>query len=651
MDGQIVWTASEERKLNSQMHAFACYLQSRFAGFDFSDYEVMHRFSVANSELFWQACADFVAIIWQRQATQIKSGHGMLDTRWFEGARLNYCENLLAPNSDDSIAIYSYAEGRQALQCVSHQQLRMQVWSCAAALQRAGVSKGTVVAGILANVPEAAIAALATTMLGGVWSSCSPDFGASGIYERLRQINPKVIFFTPRYVYAGKSYDCLPKVAKLLKKFPQTLAIATPHLEEEDNDNCHDEYLCFEKFLHKDRSAKESESVVYAQVKFSDPLFIMFSSGTTGVPKCIVHSVGGTLLQHKKELRIHGDLGAGDCLLFYTTCGWMMWNWMLSALSVRCAIGLYEGAPHYPDADNLWQVASKMNATAVGVNPRYISMCKEEMRCELPQLKTIFSTGAPLHSEHYRIVYEQIKADVHLASISGGTDILSCFMLGNVMLPVRSEEIQVKGLGMDVHAFDAQGKSVLEEKGELVCTSPFVAMPKGFLHDDAARTRYREAYFNYYPEREVWRHGDYIKITSSGGVKVYGRSDAVLNPHGVRIGTAEIYRQLEEGIEALEDSVVIDYQSQILLFVVLKVGQKLLPQHENAIRTKLAVTLSKRHVPKHIYQVKALPYTLNGKKMELAVKQTFAGETVGNKDAMANPESLDEIRRLGESSK
>ncbi|MDE3268987.1 MAG: acetoacetate--CoA ligase [Pseudomonadota bacterium] len=661
MPNKIIWEADDARKLNSQMLAFFNYLSeaddepshpildnrgnynkvansknnsplTRF------DYDSLHKNSIVNSELFWQACADFVEIVWQRQATTVKSGHGMLNTRWFEGAQLNYCENLLAPNDDDAIAIYSYAEGRQGLQQLTHQQLRLRVMRCAAALQAAGVCKGTVVAGILANVPEAVIAALATTMLGGIWSSCSPDFGAAGIYERLQQLNPKIIFFTPSYVYGGKKHDCLAKMAGLLKKFPQTLAITTPHLD----DTCHG-YQCFENFLAKHTPPLATN---YAAMDFADPLFIMFSSGTTGIPKCIVHTVGGTLLQHKKELRIHGDLGAGDCLLFYTTCGWMMWNWMLSALSVRCAIGLYDGAPHYPATANLWRVAEAMHATAVGVNPRYISICKDlrQQSSALTQLRTIFATGAPLHREHYRIVYEQIKADVHLASISGGTDILSCFMLGNVMLPVRAEEIQVKGLGMDVHAYNDQGESVVDEKGELVCASPFVSMPKGLLNDPTG-TKYRQTYFNHYPQRQVWRHGDYVKITPEGGVQVYGRSDTVLNPHGVRIGSAEIYRQLED-IADLEDAVIIDHHSQLLLFVVLKGKQKLLPQHQHAIRTKIATALTKRHVPKHIYQVQALPYTLNGKKMELAVKHAFAGEKVRNQDAIANPEALDELRTV-----
>lgn len=638
--GQIVWEAEAERKKNSRMYRFASYLHTLFprSGYNFFVFDELHRFSVTEPASFWQACAEFTGFIWQQKPSSVyrcPSGN-MLDVEWFKGGKLNYAQNLLVQKDSDAIAVYSFIEGREApATAISYRELYASVTSCAAALHRIGVRKGDVVCGVLANTVETVVAAIATAALGGIWASCSPDFGRQGIEDRLRQINPAVIFFTTEYIYARKLHNCLPKMNEVLASFPDSTVVAVPHLDIKDYSR---DYLTFTEFIAGGSAEKE---LTFVEMDFaSDPLFILFSSGTTGSPKCIVHSTGGTLLQHQKELHIHGDLGHGDCLMFYTTCGWMMWNWMLSALSLGCAIGLYEGAPHVPCTAALWQVAAEIKATALGVSPRYLDICaRKYIATDYPadSLKTVFSTGSALSSEHYRFIYQKLQKDVHLVSISGGTDIISCFMLGNVLSPVRIGEIQVRGLGMDVHAFNTKGESVIEEQGELVCTKSFVSMPIGFWHDPDAR-KFKAAYFNFFPQ--VWRHGDLIAITSLGGIRMYGRSDAVLNPHGIRIGTAEIYRQLERIANVL-DAIVIDHNHVLILFVKLPENTKLSNDLKIEIKKEIAAGLTPRHVPRHIFQVKDLPCTMNGKKMELVTKKIFAGVDIPERSTIANPDSLE----------
>ena len=643
VEGEIVWQADLARQKNSGMYRFATWLSEHFAelGYDFHRYDDLHRFSCDEAALFWRACADFCGFIWQREpeVTYRDADEGMQGRRWFPDARFNYCHNLLAHGDNDDVALYSYVEGLDGITTLSRRELRQDVARCVAVLRSLGVGKGDVVCGVLSNVPAAVIAALASAALGAVWSSCSPDFGAQGISDRLRQVDPKVIFYTTAYVYGHKRHDRRTEMRKVLAQFPHSYAIAVAHLED---DAGADDALHFTELLAK----AVSEELTYAAMTFADPLFILFSSGTTGAPKCIVHSGGGTLLQHLKEHVLHGDLGRGDRLMFYTTCGWMMWNWQLSALAAGCAVGLYEGAPHHPRITTLWDVAARSKSTAVGISPRYLDLCAQKKHNSLPvlpTLRTIFSTGAPLGNNHYRYIYTCVKQDVHLASISGGTDIIACFMLGNVLLPVRAGEIQGKGLGMAVEAWDSEGRSIVAAQGELVCTMPFVSMPLGFLHD-AEGERFRAAYFNFFSNQEVWRHGDFITITAHGGIRMQGRSDAVLNPHGIRIGTAEIYRQLEQ-IDEIADAVVIDHQrgtdSSVVLFVVLQADQRLDAMLQQKIKHTVAAGLTSRHVPHTIMQVPDIPYTVNGKKMELAVKRALAGDHITNRAAMANPQAID----------
>ena len=649
-EGDIVWEADSKRKKNSGMYRFATWLSERYPDqhYDFHNYDDLHRFSLAEADLFWRACADFCGFIWQREPslTYRDDRAGMRGRSWFPDARYNYCQNLLQRGDDDDIALYSYVEGQEGITLVSRRQLRDEVTRCVAVLRTLGVCKGDVVSGVLSNVPAAVVAALATAAIGAVWSSCSPDFGAQGISDRLQQIDPKVVFFTTTCIYSQKRHDRRAEMHKVLRQFPHRHAIAVSHLDDDDGTS---DGLNFTDLLAK----AVPHELTYAEMSFADPLYILFSSGTTGVPKCIVHSGGGTLLQHLKEHMLHGDLGRDDRLMFYTTCGWMMWNWQLSALAAGCAVGLYEGAPHQPRTTTWWDVAARTASTAVGISPRYLDLCaqkKSNTLPALPALHTIFSTGAPLGSNHYRYTYTRVKADVHLASISGGTDIISCFMLGNVLLPVRAGEIQVKGLGMAIAAWDSEGKSIVATQGELVCTAPFVSMPCGFLHDPDG-SRFRGAYFNFFPHHEVWRHGDFITITAHGSIRMHGRSDAVLNPHGIRIGTAEIYRQLEQ-LDAITDAVVIDHQrdtdSSMVLFVVLQDGLQLDTALQQKIKQTIATALTPRHVPRVIVQAPDIPYTVNGKKMELAVKRALAGERVHNRAAMVNPRAIDYFVKLSE---
>jgi acetoacetyl-CoA synthetase len=505
----------------------------------------------------------------------------------------------------------------------------VEVARIAAGLRELGVKPGDRVAGVLANTTEAIIAMLATTSLGAVWSSCSPDFGPSGIRDRLQQISPKVVFTTRYYFYHGKRIEAESGTRKAVEHLGAPV-LTVDHVTHEDD------WKSFGR-----REAK----VNFAEQNFDDPLYIMFSSGTTGVPKCIVHGVGRTLLQHKKELIVHSDVKAGDRLLYFTTCGWMMWNWMVSTLSCGASLVLFDGSPSHPDVSLLWNICEKEQVTHFGTSPKFLSACLSgnlRLTQNLKSIRTILSTGSPLLEHQGAWVYQNLK-DVHLASISGGTDILSCFMLGNPNDPVYGGEIQVPGLGMAVESWNENGEEVVGEKGELVCTKPFVSMPISFWNDDDGE-KYRKAYFDKFPD--VWCHGDFVEITERGTIVVFGRSDATLNPGGVRIGTAEIYRQVEQVsgvVDSLAISQVWDDDVRMVLFVKLSPTVAFSSELEQQIKNTLRRELTPRHVPQVILAVQDLPYTRSGKKMELAVAQIIRGEEVPNKLALANPECLAEF--------
>ncbi len=604
-------------------------------------YLELHRWSVQELEAFWEYYRTYSGIQFSRPPDKILSTRSMPGARWFEGAELNYAQNLLADSSEKT-AIISKVEGR-LLTTLSYSDLAQQVRRFGAALLELGVQPGDRVAGFMPNIPETVIAMLGTTAIGAVWTSCSPDFGSQGLKDRFGQVEPSVLVCSDGYFYNGKSFPVLDTVNALVHEAKHLKRVVVVPFMDPAMDPAQVEFS--ETSLWDDFLKLDASQFSYQPFAFNHPLFVMYSSGTTGLPKCIVHGAGGTLLQHHKEHALHTDIGPEDVVFYYTTCGWMMWNWLVSVLAQKAAIVLYEGSPGFPDLHALWDLIDEANITVFGTSPKFLSQniktgIDPSKRLGLSTLRTILSTGAPLDEECFRWVYHHVKSDLQMSSISGGTDIISCFMLGNPILPVRCEEIQCLGLGMDVVSLNGKGQPVLNQKGELACRSPEPSMPVSFWNDPDG-SKYSEAYFDKIPG--IWLHGDYIEVRDSGGVIVYGRSDATLNPGGVRIGTAEIYRIVER-LEEVMDSLVIgvdeDNDLRVLLFLVLKNGQDLDADLKLKIQQTLRCEATPRHVPHEMYSVGAVPKTLNGKKMELAVREIFQGSQTGNRSSMSNPECL-----------
>lgn len=627
-----IWNPSQSAIENSQIYKFAQLVNKR-------TWKELYSWSIQDASEFWQKCSDFVHIQWIQKphSTYTPPPEGkMLGAKWFLGGTLNFAQNVLPP-PDDTIIIHSLAENTP-LQKVTARQLHNEVAKLARFLQSQGVGRNDRVCGVLANTYHAVAAMLATASLGATWSSCSPDFGTDAIVDRFAQIEPKVFFFTPHYTYHSKLIDCSENMAKVLERLPTVKASVLIGKQYED--------IVGAPELNQ---KQEALPIHFEETPFDHPLYILFSSGTTGVPKCIVHGSGGTLLQHKKEHILHCDLKKEDRLFFFTTCGWMMWNWMLTALSCGSKLFVYDGSPRF-DKVGLWELVDEHEVTVFGTSPKFLSLSKNEKwnpkkELRLTKLRSILSTGSPLLPEHFEWVSECVKSDIPIASISGGTDIVSCFMLGNPMLPIYSGEIQGPGLGMAIAAYDEDAKSLIEEKGELVCTQPFVSMPLCFFKDRDG-SKYHNSYFAHFKKKEVWRHGDYISISEHGGITVHGRSDATLNPGGVRIGTAELYRCVES-VKGVEDSLAISYEFEkgdpvILLFVKLNDGKIWNSEFEKEIKSHIRKHLSARHVPHSVYAVKDIPYTRNGKKMELAASQAVRSLHVPNLSALANPQCLEE---------
>ncbi len=639
-----LWTPSPKRVAGANLTRYRRFLAER-VGAAPPDFAALHRWSVSEPDAFWRSVWDFCGVVAERRGeTVLADGGRMPGARWFPEARLNFAENLLRRRDDGPALVFRGEDGRG--RTLSHAGLYDLVSRLAQAFAEAGVGEGDRVAGYLPNIPEAVAAMLAAASLGAVWSSCSPDFGATGMIDRFGQIAPKLLLTADGYSYNGRSIDSLERVAEALPGLPSVeRVIVVPFLDPAPLLGGLDRAATLADAL----AGHAAGDIPFRRLPFAHPLYILYSSGTTGRPKCIVHGAGGTLLQHLKEHVLHTDVKPGDRVFYATTLGWMMWNWLVSSLASGATALLYDGAPFHPGPEALFDFADAAGMTHFGTSAKYIDAVRKSgivpaRSHSLAPLRTMMSTGSPLAPESFDFVHDAIKSDLCLSSISGGTDIVSCFVLGNPTAPVWRGEIQCLGLGMDVAVFDDRGRRVVGEKGELVCARPFPAMPVGFWNDPDGR-RYRAAYFERFPG--VWYHGDYAELTERGGVIVHGRSDAVLNPGGVRIGTAEIYRQVEQMDEVAEGLAVgQDWKGdvRVVLFVKLAAGAALDDDLAARIRARIRSGASPRHVPARVIAVPDIPRTRSGKIVELAVRAVIHGEPVRNIEALANPEALAHFR-------
>ncbi|MBY0266711.1 MAG: acetoacetate--CoA ligase [Burkholderiales bacterium] len=649
---QPLWHPSPARIASAKLTAFMRHV-AQHGGPSLHEYANLHDWSVSQPGNFWSAVWDFCGVIGDRGSDRVlQYPERMPGARWFPDARLNYAENLLR-NTGSGDAIVFRGENRVASR-IGHDELRHEVSRFAQALRAAGIRPGDRVAGYMPNLPGTVIAMLAASSLGAVWSSCSPDFGVQGVVDRFGQIEPRILIAADGYFYNRNTIDNLPRLKEIMALLPgvEKLVVvpytcAAPDLAG----------LPKAVSVHEFMAPFSAKPLRFERLPFDHPLFIMYSSGTTGVPKCIVHGAGGTLLQHLKEHVLHTDIGSGDRLFYFTTCGWMMWNWLVSGLAAGATLMLYDGSPFLAKGDVLWDYAAEEKISVFGTSAKYIdALAKLGLEPgkthDLSALRALLSTGSPLVPESFDYVYRSIKSDLQLASISGGTDIISCFALGCPVLPVWRGELQCRGLGMKVEVWNDEGRPVRGEKGELVCTAPFPSMPTGFWND-ADGTKYRAAYFERYPG--VWHHGDYVELTSHDGLMIHGRSDAVLNPGGVRIGTAEIYRQVERLDEVVESLAIgQDWPPQqpndvrVVLFVRLREGLTLDAALVQRIKQQIRDNTTPRHVPAAVVQVSDIPRTKSGKIVELAVRNVVHGQPVKNVEALANPEALENFRNRDE---
>jgi acetoacetyl-CoA synthetase len=643
-----MWQPSDRQITDANMTAFQGYVNENY-NLQLNSFDELYAWSISEIGLFWEAVARFSKVIFSVQPdTVVEQPDKMENCLWFSGARMNFAENLLRFR-DDRIAILGTDERGRRVE-ITYADLYVEVAKLSRSFREHGITAGDTIAGYLPNIPETVIAMLAASSIGAIWSSTSPDFGVQGVVDRFGQINPRIIIASDGYSYGGKSIDTLPVIRELTTTISSIeVVVIVPFLSNNPNINELDNVIGWEEFLAVD----DDINIEFEQLPFDHPLYIMYSSGTTGLPKSIVHGAGGTLLQHLKELALHTDLHREDKIFYFTTCGWMMWNWLVSSLSVGATVVLYDGSPTYPKMDRLFDLIESEKITVFGTSAKFISALQNSgmkpiKSHDLSPLRAILSTGSPLTPELFDYSYEHIKADLCLSSISGGTDIVSCFALGNPMGSVWRGELQTRGLGMAVEVFDPDGNSVMGQKGELVCTKPFPSMPIYFWNDSNGE-KYHNAYFNRFDN--VWYHGDFAEVTEHDGMIIHGRSDAVLNPGGVRIGTAEIYRIVESDEDVVESICIgqtIGDDVRVVLFVVLTQGLSLDDDIRLRLKRDIREKATPRHVPAVILQVTDIPRTINGKITEIAVREIVHGEKVLNIDALANPQALEQFKDLAE---
>ena len=652
-----LWRPNDERMTKAELTRFSGFVAERFPEIDLPNYEALHQWSITSTTDFWRCIWDYSDVIASCESHEVvRDLEKMPGASWFPDARLNFAENLLRRRGDQTAIVSLLENGARSE--TSFDDLYQQVAAIAAAMRVRGVEPGDRVAGFMPNVTETVVAMLAATSLGAVWTSCSPDFGFQGVMDRFGQVKPKILFAANGYYYNGKAHDSLDKVRQIAEEIDSLEQVVIVEIIEQAHDavgvvDIEGHVKGAALFADWQREQADVKEVAFEQLPFDHPLYIMYSSGTTGVPKCIVHGAGGTLIQHLKEHRLHCDIGPTDTLFYFTTCGWMMWNWLVSGLASGATLVLYDGSPFADEGRVLLEAIDRERITVFGTSAKFISGIekaglKPRESHDLSSLKSILSTGSPLSHESFEYVYRDFKTDVLLASIAGGTDIISCFVGGCPTRPVYTGQIQCRALGMAVEFWDEAGASLQSGKGELVCKTAFPSMPIGFWNDDDGG-KYHRAYFAQFDN--VWCHGDYGELTAQDGAIIHGRSDAVLNPGGVRIGTAEIYRQVEK-LDAIVESIVIgqDWEDdvRVVLFVVLREGEVLDDDLAQSVRTTIRQNATPRHVPAKIIQVPEIPRTLSGKIVELAVREVVHGRPVNNVDALANPEALEHFADLAE---